>query len=212
MSVVIVDYGVGNLGSIVNMFRKSGIDAAVTSDHATIRSASRLVLPGVGAFDHGMKHLVASGLHRVLEACVVAHGTPILGICLGMQLLTTRSEEGVESGLGWIPASVVRFDVSRFPTRLAIPHMGWNYVTTSPATTTAATTASPALLDGSRFYFVHAYHAQCDDDTNVWGRTTYGYEFASAIRSGHIFGVQFHPEKSHRFGCDLLRSFAEYPR
>jgi len=205
MSVVIINYEAGNLGSIVNMFRKCGVTATVSADHDTIQRATHLVLPGVGAFDHGMRQLVVSGVRDVLEKRVLAEKTPILGICLGMQMVVDRSEEGTERGLGWIPGTVTRFDSSAFPTRLKVPHMGWNYVATQPGTDTA-----PRIDEGSRFYFVHSYHVVCDRDEHVWGRTIYGYAFASAIRSENIFGVQFHPEKSHRFGCDLLRRFADY--
>jgi glutamine amidotransferase len=129
-----------------------------------------------------------------------------------MQLLVRDSEEGVERGLGWIPGTVRRFDANRFPARQKIPHMGWNYIATTNNSGALPTVARPTLVNESRFYFVHAYHVVCDQDEHVWARTTYGYEFASAIRSGNIFGVQFHPEKSHRFGCDLLRSFADMQR
>lgn len=197
--IVIVDYGIGNVGSIANMLRKIGAPAKIGRTATELGEATHLILPGVGAFDTGMTNLRERGLVPVLEELVLQRGTPILGICLGMQLFAAGSEEGRSEGLGWVDATVVRFDFGTAATPLKVPHMGWN---------TVGTTGAGALVpEDSRFYFVHKYHIQCRDDADVVGRTTYGYEFASAIRRGNVHGVQFHPEKSHRFGMELLRRF-----
>ena len=168
--------------------------------------AEKLVLPGVGAFDHGMARLRASGLIPILERRVLHEATPTLGICLGLQLLTRDSEEGVEPGLGWLPACTVRF---RFDDpehqALKVPHMGWNMVHGTDAE------RWPSLSDESRFYFAHSYHVECDDAGDVLATARYGYEFTVAVRRGSLAGVQFHPEKSHRFGMGVLRDFAAGP-
>lgn len=199
--IAIVDYGVGNLGSVANMFRKVGAkDVTITSDPAALRAARGLVLPGVGHFDSGVRHLRERNLVEVLNECVLERRTPVLGICLGMQLLARRSEEGSEPGLGWIAADVVRF-----PDRgaeLPVPHMGWNEVT--PVDEVLFSGLPPG---DSRFYFVHSFYIRCDDERDVAGWTRYGDRFASSVRAGHVFGTQFHPEKSHRFGMKVLSNF-----
>lgn len=199
----IVDYGMGNLSSIQNMLKKVGEPGVITSDPAVIAAAERLILPGVGAFDHGMQHIHARGLTEVLNRKALEEGTPVLGICLGMQLLTRGSEEGTEPGLGWIQGDTVRFRFDPREAGLRVPHMGWNVV---------EPTREAHLFDGleePRFYFVHSYHVVCDDAQDVIGWTPYGYPFASAVRRGNVWGTQFHPEKSHRFGMRLLTNFVE---
>lgn len=201
MSIAIVDYGLGNLGSVANMLKKIGVKAKVTADAGEIRLAKALILPGVGHFDTGMRNLVASGLKAVLDQCVLQAKVPVLGICLGMQLMARRSDEGSEPGLGWLAADVKRFD---FPSgvRLAVPHMGWNEIEPSDSSLYRG-------LESPRFYFVHSYHLVCEDETDVAGWATYGYRFAASVHHGSIFGTQFHPEKSHRFGKAVLKNFAE---
>lgn len=201
--IVIVDCGIGNLGSVLNMFRRIGVPAVVTGDPAVVAEAERLVLPGVGAFDHGMKSLRQSGLIPTLERRVLRERTPILGICLGLQLFMQGSEEGVEPGLGWLHGRTVRFRLSEPRHQgLRVPHMGWN--TVKPA----QPGVWPSLSDGPRFYFVHSYHIECDDEGDVLATARYGYDFAVAARRGNVMGVQFHPEKSHRYGMAVLRDFA----
>lgn len=205
MSVVIVDYGLGNLSSVQNMFRKAGCEVEVTSDPATIRTASRLVLPGVGAFDHGMRNLAERGLVDVLNEAVLGRKIPVLGICLGLQLMSRRSEEGVRQGLGWLAADTVRF---AFPSRsetLRVPHMGWNTVKKA-----AETFLCPSVSDDARFYFVHSYHVRCDDPADIALTAHYGTDFVAAAVRGNIAGTQFHPEKSHKFGLALLSAFIEW--
>ncbi len=201
--IAIVDYGLGNLRSIWNMMRRIGADAVVTSDPVHIQSADKLILPGVGAWDAGVRGLDASGLREVLDRKVLEEQTPVLGICLGMQLLCRRSEEGTLPGLGWIDADVVRFDASLADQGLKVPHMGWNEVdVTRPHPLFHSRADDPA------YYFVHSYHARCDDTSDVLGWTTHGTRFPAAIARGNVIGAQFHPEKSHRHGMVLLRGFA----
>lgn len=202
--IVIVDYGMGNLGSIRNMIRKTGGDSLISSDVDTIRSASKLILPGVGAFDSGMKNLEERGLLPALNKRVLEDKIFILGICLGMQLFGKRSEEGQLPGLGWVAAETVRFKFDDSNAGLKVPHMGWN--------TTAVCRAHPlfaGLEAENRFYFVHSYHLVCADPANVAARTHYGYNFTSAVAVENIMGVQFHPEKSHKSGMRLLKNFVE---
>ena len=199
--ITVIDYGMGNAGSIVNMFKRIGIRAIVASDPDRIGEASGLILPGVGAFDAAMNKLNGSGLRSALEDSVIARRTPVLGICLGMQLLGTRSEEGSEQGLDWIPGSIVRIPDAE---RLKIPHMGWNHVEKRSDSWMAQ-----GLEDAARYYFVHSYHMVPDDPevTSLWCR--HGIRFSAAVECGHIMGVQFHPEKSHRYGMTLLNKFVE---
>lgn len=203
--IVIVDYGMGNLGSIRNMLRKIGAPSLVSSDPAEIEKADKLILPGVGSFDAGMRNLADRGLVAPLAEMVAARRTPILGICLGMQLMGKRSEEGVRPGLGWIDAEVIRFHPPPAAGRLKVPHMGWN--TLEPRKDCLLFRgAGPEL----RFYFVHSYHVVCRDPSDVAATTPHGVDFVSAFQRGNLYGVQFHPEKSHRFGMALLRNFSEH--
>ena len=202
--IVIIDYKMGNLGSILNMLKKIGVQAIVSSLPEDILQADKLILPGVGAFDNGMANLKESSLLSVLNEKVLAKKTPILGICLGMQLLTRRSAEGRLEGLGWVEADTVRFRFGKEESTLKIPHMGWNTVMFKPGSV-----LSSGLENEARFYFVHSFHVVCDREENVAGKTFYGYEFSSAIQNGNIIGVQFHPEKSHKYGLRLLKNFVE---
>jgi glutamine amidotransferase len=198
--VGVIDYGMGNIGSICKMLRLVGAEPIVSADPAQLRDADKLVLPGVGHFDRAMSNLAAAGLIAGLNELVVGRGTPILGICLGMQLMCEGSEEGSQPGLAFVQAQVRRF-VPADP-RLKVPHMGWASLEVARPST---------LLTGvetdSRFYFVHSYYVDCSDANDVLARTTYGVPFVSAFARGNIFGVQFHPEKSHRFGIQLFRNF-----
>lgn len=200
--ITIIDYGMGNLGSIHNMIKKIGFQSEITADVEAIRRASKIILPGVGAFDKAMSNLDNLGLIGLIREKAAAK-TPLLGICLGMQLLANGSEEGVLPGLGLIRGKVKQFVL---PPGYKVPHMGWNTVDYNRE--------SP-LFEGfeqfeeARFYFVHSYHFVCDEERYVSGRTDYGAAFTSAVQSGGVYGVQFHPEKSHKFGMQLLRNFIE---
>ena len=201
--VGVLDYGMGNIGSIVNMIKKLGKESVILSSPDDQIPVDRLILPGVGAFDDAMRLLEHKGWIDFLSREVLDRGLPILGICLGMQLLCNNSEEGVEPGLGWINAGVVRFRHTK-DAKIKIPHMGWNDV--QPAKTSCLF-SSPS--HDYRFYFVHSYHVVCNDYSNVVATSFYGSEFVSAINRENIYGVQFHPEKSHRFGKSLLNQFLD---
>jgi len=202
MKIVIIDYGLGNLGSIKNMLKKVGSESTISSSISDIEEAEKLILPGVGSFDQGMKNLRASGFLPALEERVNQKRTPILGICLGMQLFARKSEEGESKGLGWIDAEVVRFKFDDKERNLKIPHMGWNLVKICQRNP-----LFEEMYAEPRFYFVHSYHVACRNGEEVLTRTLYGYEFASSIKKENIYGVQFHPEKSHKFGMKLLDNF-----
>ena len=200
----IIDYGMGNLGSIANMLKKVGAHATVSADPKVIERVEKLILPGVGAFDNGMKNLAERELLPVINARVLSDRIPILGLCLGMQLFSRRSEEGKLPGLGWIPADTVRSASSDMQARLRIPHMGCNTLRIRHAHK-----LFEDMDSDSRFYFVHSYHLVCSDESTVLAYTNYGYDFASVVGNENILGVQFHPEKSHKFGMKFLQRFAE---
>ena len=200
--IAIIDYGLGNLGSISNMLKVIGEKSIITSDHKQIQSADKLILPGVGAFDAGMTKLSERGLISVIREETLHKCKPILGICLGMQLLGRSSEEGTLPGLGLIPFDNIRFRIA-LESGLKVPHMGWDVVRFE---------RNSPLFEGiegtQRYYFVHSYHAVCDSPENCLMTCDYGYEFTAAVVKDNILGVQFHPEKSHNFGMNLLENFA----
>ncbi|MBE2187352.1 MAG: imidazole glycerol phosphate synthase subunit HisH [Rhodothermales bacterium] len=201
--IAIVDYGMGNAGSIQNMLLRLGQRSVITNDHDAIRAADKLILPGVGTFDQAVQNLDERGLRDVLHERVLEERIPILGICLGMQLFTQRSEEGgAAEGLGWFKADTRRFV---FPAErpLRLPHMGWN--------TLHVERPHPVLdnlADEARFYFVHTYHVVCHRSEDILARARYGIPFTAMIARDNIVGAQFHPEKSHRFGLALMSRFA----
>ena len=201
--IAVIDYGMGNIASILNMFKRIGNrDVMLTKDPAQIQSADKIILPGVGAYDNGMKNLEASGLIPLLNRRVLDDKIPVLGICLGMQLLMESSEEGVEKGLGWVEGNVKKF-VFNEPSDLKVPHMGWNYI--KPL-------RESALLNNDikmKFYFVHSYHVKCNNRDHVLATCDYGFEFDAVIQKNNIYGAQFHPEKSHKFGMDLFERFSK---
>jgi len=199
--LMIVDIGVGNLGYIVNMFKKVGVKAVASDNPEDFLSAEKIVLPGVGAFDEGMRRLEEGGFIGPLNQKVLDEKTPVIGICLGSQLLGKSSEEGVRPGLGWIDMEVVRFAREE---GLRVPHMGWNVV--KPKSNNGLFAGVEGEL---RYYFVHTYHMKCANPKDIAGTTHYGLDFTSAVHHKNIYGVQFHPEKSHRFGAALLKNFAE---
>lgn len=198
----IIDYGLGNLGSIYNMLDVIGEDSIISDNPQKLHECDRLILPGVGSFDVGMKNLEEKSLINCLKK-EVSEGKSILGICLGMQLLGRKSEEGASLGLGFIPFDTVKFSFDK-TLKLKIPHMGWDIVTFTQENKLLSE------IDGrQRYYFVHSYHAKCDSERNVLMRCEYGYEFAASVVNENVYGVQFHPEKSHDFGMRLLKNFVE---
>jgi imidazole glycerol-phosphate synthase subunit HisH len=198
--ITLVDYGMGNLGSIRNMFKRIGVAVEVAADAAALERASKILLPGVGAFDSAMQRINAGGLREVLERKALRERVPVMGICLGMQLLTRASEEGSLPGLGWIPAVTRRFpDLPG----LKVPHMGWNLVCVArdcPLT--------EGISTDTRYYFVHSYYVHADDRQDCVLTAHYGVTFDAVIAHDNLYGAQFHPEKSHRFGMGFLRNFA----
>jgi glutamine amidotransferase len=198
--ITIIDYGLGNIRAFVNVYRRLDIAVRVASEPTDVETAERIILPGVGAFDHAMALLQKSGMRESLDAA--AGRVPVLGICVGMQILAGESEEGKLPGLGWIDGAVRKFDAAR--ARIQLPHMGWNDV--KPRTQGGL---FAGLEEGARFYFLHSYYFACNDTADELAQTQYGVAFASAVHKTNIYGVQFHPEKSHHFGVRLLKNFAE---
>ena len=201
--IVIINYGMGNLGSIFNMLKKMGVEAIISSDCSEIEKADKLILPGVGSFDNGMKNIVELGLLQPLHKKIIEEKTPILGICLGMQLFTKKSEEGTLPGLGWLDGEVIKFDFHDKKGSTKIPHMGWNSISAIRQDTLLS-----GLSSESRFYFVHSYYVVCGEE-DILAKTYYGYDFASVVRKDNIFGIQFHPEKSHKYGVRIFDNFSK---
>jgi len=200
--IAIIDYGMGNLGSVKRKLNRIGVDAVITYNPEVIRNSEKLILPGVGHFGNAIKELKTRGLWDILNKEVLISKKPILGICLGMQLMAKKSEEGCIAGFGWFDAEVIRFQVHN-RMKYKIPHMGWNQVIQKKES---------LLFNGvepdQRFYFVHSYHLKCYNQADVLNETSYEYPFISAIQKENIYGVQYHPEKSHEAGEQLLKNFA----
>lgn len=202
--IVIIDYKTGNYGSVLNMLRKIGEEATISSDILDINKASKLILSGVGSFDSGMKNLKDLGVLSILNEKVIENKTPILGICLGMQLFSRKSEEGHLAGLGWIDAVVAKFRFENTQNSLKVPHMGWNIIEL-----VKKNALFKNMTEEQKFYFVHSYYIKCNEVKDVVAFTEHGIRFASVVQKNNIFGVQFHPEKSHKFGMQLLKNFIE---
>jgi imidazole glycerol-phosphate synthase subunit HisH len=201
MNIAIVDYDMGNPGSTLNMLNYLGIEGVITNNPKEIAVAKKIILPGVGAFDNGITNLKSSGLYEVLEKKVLMDKVPILGICLGMQLMTLGSEEGKLSGFGWIDAHARRFIFNK-TNNIKVPHIGWNRI--------SAVNGHPLtgeLDEQSKFYFVHSYHVICNHPENVVARTSYGITFDSMFAKENVYGCQFHPEKSHKHGMKIFQNF-----
>lgn len=202
--IAIVDYGLGNIRAFTNVYKRLDIPFRIATRPQDLKDAGKIILPGVGSFDEAMNLLQKSGMRETLDECVQEKKIPILGICVGMQILARSSEEGASAGLGWINARVRKFDVSALAHKPGLPHMGWNDVMVP---------REHPLMKGlpaePRFYFLHSYYFECGDPGMVVGEARYGSPFACAVSSDNIYGVQFHPEKSHSNGVLLLRNFAE---
>ena len=201
--ITIVNYGLGNIQAFVNIYKRLNIPVTVASTASQLAGADKIILPGVGAFDWAMMCLNESGMREILDERVILHKRPVLGVCVGMQMMAQRSEEGRQPGLGWIEAEVRRFDDSGFEQKTHLPHMGWNDACP------AGTECLFRTMTRSRFYFLHSYYIVPTDPDTVLAMTDYGGSFASAVRLENIYGTQFHPEKSHQSGIQLLKNFAE---
>jgi glutamine amidotransferase len=202
--ITIIDYGLGNVLACVNVYKRLNIPVTVAKCADDLSQASKLILPGVGSFDHAIQQFDQSGMRQTVEQLVLRQGMPVLGICVGMQMLAASSDEGVLPGLGWIDGKVKRFNVATMSRGTYLPHMGWNDV--------------KPVVDGglfkdmeldARFYFLHSYYFECHQQADVLAVTDYGRLFSCAVRHDNVYGVQFHPEKSHHFGSQLLKNFAE---
>lgn len=201
----VVDYGVGNIQAFLNLFKRIGVEAARADTPEILLDANRLVLPGVGHFDHAMQKLHNSGLRSRLEQLVLEESIPILGICVGMQMLATSSDEGSLPGLNWIPGHVRSFEGNQKCSGLPMPHMGWNVL--QPRS--CSKLFSRGFNESPEFYFLHSYFFDALDSEYVSATASYGFEFDAAVSRGHIHGVQFHPEKSHHWGEQLIKNFVE---
>ena len=202
--ITIIDYGLGNIRAFVNVYERLNISIKIAHKPDEIKNATKIILPGVGAFDHAMSQLNNSGLRDELEKQVIINNIPVIGICVGMQMLAKSSDEGKLAGLGWIDGVVKIFDASKIPFKTRLPHMGWN--TIDPV-------KKVPLLEGfdtqSRFYFLHSYYFVCNNPDDIIATTSYGISYTSAFARNNIFGIQFHPEKSHKNGIQLLHNFAK---
>lgn len=202
--ITIIGYGLGNVSALVNVYNQLNIPVSIATKCDDLKTATKVILPGVGAFDDAMQRLESSGMRKLLDEIVLHRHIPLLGICVGMQILAHSSEEGNLPGLGWIDGIVKRFNFSSLKKPLNVPHMGWNDV-------------KPLKINGlfngldnkARFYFLHSFYFHCQNNKDVVAVTDYGGEFACAVNSENVFGVQFHPEKSHHWGMQLLKNFAE---
>ena len=203
--ITIIDYGIGNLGSVKNMFKKIGEDSIVSSKKEDIQKATKILLPGVGSFDRAMQNLKELDLIDIIKSKVLEDKTPIMGICLGMQLLTNGSAEGKNDGLGFVDAYASKFNFDENIDKLPIPHMGWNKTNLEKESKLYKDNDSK----NRRFYFVHSYAVHCKNKNDILTTTYYGYEFVSSFEKNNIIGCQFHPEKSHKFGMKLFKNFVE---
>lgn len=200
--ITIINYGLGNIKAFANLYKRQNIDVRVVQTAEELKGSSKLILPGVGSFDHAMQSLNQSGMRETLDDLVLNQHVPIIGICVGMQMLANSSDEGSEPGLGWVPGKVIQFSHESIPFKPHIPHMGWNSV--------RPIVDHPLFEDMSdpRFYFLHSYYFEATNPEDVMAQTDYGVTYACAVRKNNIYGVQFHPEKSHDNGVKLLTNFA----
>lgn len=202
--ISIVDYGVGNIQAFLNIFNRLGIKAQRAPNIKLLREASHIILPGVGHFDQAMKKLNNSGLRDCLENLVINFNIPLLGICVGMQVLANKSEEGILPGLGWIPGNVRAFTNNPIWSQLPLPHMGWNKLNINQS----ALISSENNDQLSEYYFLHSYYFDAKDKSTVNATSEYGFKFDAVVNHENIYGVQFHPEKSHEYGEKILKNFS----
>ncbi len=202
--ITIIDYGLGNINAFVNVYERLNISVLIAKTSYDLKKATKIILPGVGSFDYAMNNLNRSGMRESIENLALNNKIPVIGVCVGMQILAKSSDEGVLPGLGWIDATVKRFDVSVLKSKIQLPHMGWNMIHLN--------NGNPLLKNinsDSRFYFLHSFYFQCNNHNDMIATTDYGIKFCSAVNHKNIYGVQFHPEKSHQWGIQLLKNFAD---
>jgi glutamine amidotransferase len=199
----IVDYGLGNVQAFLTLYKRLGLETIRAKTASDLHSAEKIILPGVGAFDHAIKLLNESGMRSALDSLVLEKRIPVLGICVGMQILASKSDEGSQNGLDWISGTVKAFHKNKNFSNLPLPHMGWNSVYSEKKTPLFEN-----LEQEARFYFLHSYYFECNQDSHISATSNYGEDFSCAVSSGNIHGVQFHPEKSHHYGVQLLKNFA----
>lgn len=202
--ITIINYGLGNIQAIVNIYNHLAVEVRIANNDKELMDAQRIILPGVGAFDWAMSRLNQSGMRELLEDLVTSKNCPVLGICVGMQMLAKRSDEGKSAGLGWIDAEVKKFDETLFAQKTHLPHMGWNDVVPQQQGGLFA-----GIEKDARFYFLHSYYFEPLHSDDVLAITDYNGRFASSVRCDNVYGVQFHPEKSHQWGIQLLKNFSE---
>ncbi|WP_278381273.1 imidazole glycerol phosphate synthase subunit HisH [Chryseobacterium arthrosphaerae] len=202
--ITLIDYGVGNINAFVNVYKRVDVPVKIAKTKEDLEGAQKLILPGVGHFDHAMTQLNNSGMRDKLDDLVLNHKVPVIGICVGMQMMANNSDEGNMEGLKWIDATVKKFDESKINQVTRLPHMGWNDV--KPIKDIEL---FKGLEDNSIFYFLHTYYFQCNNSEDIMAVTEYGGEFASAAHHENKYGIQFHPEKSHHYGEILLHNFAK---
>ena len=201
--ITIVDYGVGNISAFKNVFKRLNIASSIAKSSSDLENATKLILPGVGSFDYAMSQLNLSGMRKKLDELVIEKKIPVLGICVGMQMMGNGSEEGASEGLNWVDAEVLKFDESLLETRVKLPHMGWNEVKPVKESILFNNINEEAI-----FYLLNSYYFKCKNSNHVLGVSDYGSSFSSCINFENIYGVQFHPEKSHNNGEKLLHNFA----
>ena len=197
--IKIISYGVGNIDAFYNIYKQFNIEVGIATNSCELEGTDHLILPGVGSFDYAMMRLNQSGMREALDNKVLVEGIPVIGICVGMQMMAKRSDEGKEAGLGWIDGEVLKFDSKQ----LLVPEMGWNSVEHNDDAVFEGLSESP------RFYFLHSYYFKCNNRSDVIGTSEYGQTFDSVIRHGNIYGIQCHPEKSHSNGVRLLQNFSK---
>lgn len=202
--IVLIDYGLGNINAFANVFKRVDVDVRTAKNVSELQGATKIILPGVGAFDHAMEKLHNSGMKEALDELVLEKKMPVIGICVGMQMLANSSDEGSLPGLSWIDATVKKFDEKTITQKTKLPHMGWNDV--HPVVGRSSLFNG---LDVSLFYFLHSYYFHCNDEADIIATASYGIEFTCAAKHENIYGVQFHPEKSHHYGEQLLHNFAK---
>jgi len=201
--IYIIDYGLGNLGAFHNIYKRLNIETKFARNCDELIDVEKIILPGVGAFDHAMELLNASGMRNKLDHLVLVEKIPVIGICVGMQILGKSSEEGKLDGLGWIDGIVKKFDISSIEYHTKLPHMGWNNINILQKNSLFNKLDSNAI-----FYFLHSYYFECFNENDIIAKSKYGIDFSSVVNRGNIYGVQFHPEKSHQYGINLLNNFA----